>query len=1174
MYQNTSGNYDGPITSVVSPNGYWLAYTWDTSVNPPRITEVTDNAGQTVAYTYDSSGNLKTVTDPDGRVTTYGYDASNRLNSITDARGIQYLSNVYNSSNQVSSQAITGVGTYSYNYMLASLAAAAAPSVSGVVSRYFYPVSRPAPAQAQPGQVSTVQITQPDGTTRDLAFDSNGFLSSDTRAAGSAVAHSISVAMDPTPATQDLPKSASDGDGRTISTLYDSSGNELTNTYTSGGSSMSASATYKGTPFGLPDSITDADGQTWHYQYDGNGDLKSVTDPLSDSATAIYNAQGNQTQMTGPLGDVTSYGYTDGHLTSVTDAMNRVTHYVYDQEGRLVETINPDGTMTSTTYDADNQVLSTTGANGNTTSYKYDQNGNLSQVTDPKSNVTKYGYNNADQLSSVTDALGNTTTYNYYPSGELQYSIDANGNRTDYLYDSLNRLTTVQYGYTGSGSYQSQLTYQYDPATGNVDSVTDTTPGAGSVSYQYDPFDHIKTETGPGGTITYTYNPATGQVQSVTLPGQAAINYLYDNGGRLKTETQGSQQATWNYDADGRVTTETMPGGITADYTYDADSELTEIDYWYGSTFVGNVTYGYDADGRRIAEGGTLVHSLLPAAQSGNQYNTDNELTSFGGKSFTYDNDGNLLSDGTNSYSWNDRGQLASVTTPSGTDTLGYDPLGNLISTSVGGVTTTFAYQKSQLISQSSSNGTSQAFLNGPYGTLASTNTSSSGGGAVQAYLPDALQSTLALVNSSGKVQTSYSYDLFGNVTSSADASDPNPLRYTGLISGSTMPPGLQDNNARDYSPVTGRFISQDPLGMSGSGDNLYAYASGDPVDYSDRSGMEEEQLAACVIGGSFNDLVGVIDGRKNSVGDFFFGALGGCLQGLGLDVAGPGEALDSLEGGELAAEGTNGAEDTTGLGDNLTGDGTGGDGLGENACTAAEANSFPGNTLVTLADGRTAPIDKLKPGDYVKATDPATGKTAAEPVLAIIKGHKDEHFAKLAITITIGTRGAHRTGIVIATTGHSFYDQTRRDWVAAANLRPGDRLDVLGGTPAAVTAIHVYNQPEATAYNITVGTYHDYYVIAADAPILVHNCNEGNINVGGREYGIEELAQLVYQHVGAGNLENRPTYDQILEVLQRSRPERLEGQNSYQYVYKGIRVIINNDVPWRSTAYRIGGTE
>lgn len=256
-------------------------------------------------------------------------------------------------------------------------------------------------------------------------------------------------------------------------------------------------------------------------------------------------------------------------------------------------------------------------------------------------------------------------------------------------------------------------------------------------------------------------------------------------------------------------------------------AELTRADFAKGVTAGAGAKPARDlASIQHGIQGETvsLVNTVLPAAQSGSTYNADNELTSFEGKAYSYDLDGNLTSDGTSTYTWNARGQLASVATPSGTSTLGYDPTGNLISTTVGGVTTTFAYQHAQLISQSTSGGASYAFLNGPTGTLSSTNTAS---GAVQAYLPDALNSTLALVNSAGNVQASYSYDLLGNAASSAGAPDPNPLRYTGI-------------------------------------------------------------------------------------------------------------------------------EDLTTVSDDVAGDGTGYDGLGEDACTSAAANSFAGTTPVTLADGTT----------------------------------------------------------------------------------------------------------------------------------------------------------------------------------------------------------------------------
>jgi RHS repeat-associated protein len=1145
MYHNSFGSYDGPITEVVSPNGYWLSYTWDTSVNPPRITKVTDNAGQSVTYAYDASGNLHTVTDPDQQVTTYGYDSSNRLTTITDAKQITYLTNHYNSANQITSQVIAGLGTYTYNYTMASplRGQSVYPSAG---SRFLSPASPP--VREQSAQVSAVTITEPDNSTRTMSFDSNGYLSSDERAAGSASAHTIGVTMDSGATPGGLPQSVSDGDGRTISSVYDSSGDELTNTYTSGTSSVSSSATYNGTPFSLPDSVTGTDGNTWHYTYNGGGDVASVTDPLGHMASALYDAQGNQTQMTGAAGDVTKYSYTDGHLTSVTDPLGRVTQYVYDQDGRLIQTVNPDGTSTSVTYDPDNQVAATTDADGNTTHYQYDQNGNLTQVTDPKNNVTKYAYNNADQLYQVTDALGNVTTYTYYPSGQLETVTDpngaANGTETFYAYDTLNRLKTVQYGYVpATGADQSKLTYNYDPATGNVDSVTDTTTGAGSVTYAYDAFDHVKTETGPGGTITYAYDPS-GQLKTMTPPGQAVISYTYDSDGHLTKETQGSQQATWAYDPDDRLTRETLPDNITADYAYNAASELTGISYWYGSdTYLGNITYAYNVDGDRIAEGGSLVHTVLPAAQPDNVYNADNELKTFNGTAFTYDNDGNLTSDGINTYGWNDRGQLTTVTTPAGTDTLGYDPLGNMISTSTGGVTTTYAYQKSQIISESSSNGTSQDFLNGPYGTLSATSTSSAGGGAVTAYLPDALQSTLALVNAAGQLQTTYSYDLFGNATSSAGTSDPNPLRYTDLISGPTMPAGLQDNNARDYAPGLGRFISQDPIGSSGSGDNLYAYTSGDPVDGSDTSGLEEAQLAACVIGAGVNDIIGALDGRKTSLGDFFAGGLGGCAQGALMTIPGAEEALAELEGSDLAEIGGNGAEDTTEIGDNLDGDGTGGDSLGEDGCSVATGNSFAGGTRVELADGASGPISSLRPGNYVRSADLATGKTIVEPVLAVIRGHKREQVAR--VTVTVHNGKSHVTGHIITTAGHPFYDFTRRSWVNAGSLRVGDVLYSLSGSRVIVDRVRVQSE-SATMYNLTVATYHDYYVGVGRAAVLVHNAS-CPIN-GYRSHALQRMA------------ERGISEDMVEQAVATGRKVRGNMPGTYKYIGRRIWAVLNRE--------------
>ena len=1124
LYQNLFGNYDGPITQVISPNGDWLAYTWDNYDNPAVITKVTDNAGRSVTYTYDPSENLKTVTDPDGHVTTYGYNPSNELTTIKDPSGTTYLTNTYNTNGKIGSQAIAGQGTYKFSY------------------------------------ASGTSITEPDGTTRKLTYNSAGYLTSDQRALGTTAAHTIGITVNTSNAAGDLPRSVTDGLGRTISSTYDANDDELTNTYTSATSSVSSSATYNSTPYGMPDSVTDPAGQTEHFTYNSRGDLNSVTDPLGNKGTATYNVQGNQLTVATPLGNTTTNAYTGGLLTSSTDPLGRVTRVVYDQAGRPAETISPDGATSTTTYDVDNQVTSTTDADGYTTTYAYDANGNLTKVTDPMGNATSYAYNTADQLTSITDALGHVTTYNYNASGQQTSVTDPIGNKTIYTYDPLGRLTFVGYGATASGTYQSTLTYTYNATTGNLTSVADSTTGAGTITYTYDAFDHVTAEAGPGGTISYSYNLA-GQLISLTLPGQAAITYTYNAGGQVTNEVQGPQTATFEYDADGRLSIETMPDGITAAYGYDKDAEPTGITYMSGTTTVGTVTYGYDVDGRRVSEGGTLVSTLLPPPQTGNAYNSDNELTSFGGKAYTYDADGNLLSDGTRSYTWNDRGQLSSVTADSAISTLGYDALGRLISTSVGSITTTFAYEGTHLVSLTQG-GTSTQFLYGPYGVM-----SASSGTATQAYLPDALRSVLALVNSGGQITTSYSYNILGAATSSAGISDPNPIRYTGLASGPSVPAGLQDNSARDYSPATGRFISADPTGQVGSGNNLYEYVSDDPVDGSDPSGLEELQLAACAIGAVVDDVGGALDGRKHSFGDYLAGAGLGCLGGALLTIPGGEEALDLLEADELGLMGADGGEDLGIFGNDLGGDGSAEDGLGVDACETNPNSFSPGTRVMTLS-GRNKPIGDLRPGDKVRATNPVTGKTSAEPVLAVIRGYKSESFVTIIIRSVRHDRT--NTGTLVATAGHLIYDVTRHAWVAAGQLRPGDLLDTLRREHAIVISVHRHRPHYTTAYNLTIGIDHSYYVSVAGAAVLVHNDECSDLAYQAALHIQDELERGNVSHVIPGvNMEDTEAVASYLDKVMKGPAYRLpSGGEAWYDPSTKIAVIARTE--YSATAYEM----
>jgi RHS repeat-associated protein len=82
-------------------------------------------------------------------------------------------------------------------------------------------------------------------------------------------------------------------------------------------------------------------------------------------------------------------------------------------------------------------------------------------------------------------------------------------------------------------------------------------------------------------------------------------------------------------------------------------------------------------------------------------------------------------------------------------------------------------------------------------------------------------------------MQTSYTYDPYGS-TSVTGTSNGNEFQYTGREDEGN---GLYFYRARYYSPLFGRFIGEDPLGLGG-GMNFYSYALGSPTNFTDPRGL------------------------------------------------------------------------------------------------------------------------------------------------------------------------------------------------------------------------------------------------------------------------------------------------------------------------------------------------
>jgi Pretoxin HINT domain len=116
-----------------------------------------------------------------------------------------------------------------------------------------------------------------------------------------------------------------------------------------------------------------------------------------------------------------------------------------------------------------------------------------------------------------------------------------------------------------------------------------------------------------------------------------------------------------------------------------------------------------------------------------------------------------------------------------------------------------------------------------------------------------------------------------------------------------------------------------------------------------------------------------------------------------------------------------------------------------------------------------------------VLATDPATGKTSARTVTAAMS-HDDNDLLDLTIKDDAGHEGVLKT-----TDHHKIWSVTAGAWVLAKSLHNGDQLREPDGTTASVVKL-TQRPGHQNMLDLTVDQLHDFYVLAGDTSVLVHN--------------------------------------------------------------------------------------
>ncbi|WP_408328840.1 RHS repeat-associated core domain-containing protein [Paraburkholderia strydomiana] len=815
----------GAVTTVTSPNGRVLGFTSVTgSRGTPLVSRVSDPLKREVAYQYDSQDRLIQFTDAGGGVWKYGWDNQSRLASITDPLGNVQVTNTYGNggdlNDRVIAQKLADNSTFGFAYTLTG------------------------------GKVMKSEVTDRRGSIRRLEFDASGRVLRNTFPAGLDIALVQTFTYDATGRVTNLTST-----DRRYKYAYDTNGNRISEADQYGVLVTRSFDSYS-------QLLTEAQtgdpqrGVSTAYTYDSKGNLLTVTDRLGNRTTWTNDSQGRPLTVTDALKGVTKFSWTGPDLASVTDPLNRTTSYTVDAAGRVTAVRDPLGNVTRRNVDAWDRTTDITDAAGGVIHLAWDNAGRLLSQADPKGVTTRYMYNAIGRPVSRTDPLGHSETYTWNSAGQIATVTDRKGQVTTYTYDAAGRPVQTAFqpaaGMPGSRRWE----YGWDMTLNRLTGTNDFGPSTHgeteandlltSTLFYYDSvtgrFMGAMDFPTIAGRWTYRFAPDTRDVAGIDMD-RAAVDYSRDAERRvtqIQYQVNGEAPRTfsYSYDALGRRTQVTFANGLTATYTWDAASQLTGIVYKRADgSVLGDLTYGYDLAGRRTKAGGSLAKVNLPQAVNDAQYNAANQLTRWGGKTFSYDLNGNLASDGVNRYGWDGQDLLSQIS-GGATASFSYDMFGRRRNSTVNGHGMQTSWIENELNLLIPDGDWSQRIrVFSPYaesGPDELTYRRIGDDASRDRYvLRDANNNVIALTDANQQSQTQYSYEPYGG-TSQAGVDDPNPQQFTGRENDGT---GLYYYRSRYFSPQTGRFISEDPIGWASGQTNAYAYGGGNPVQFTDPFG-------------------------------------------------------------------------------------------------------------------------------------------------------------------------------------------------------------------------------------------------------------------------------------------------------------------------------------------------
>ncbi|WP_371660652.1 HYD1 signature containing ADP-ribosyltransferase family protein [Streptomyces sp. NBC_00280] len=823
-------------------------------------TTVTNALGHATVTDYAPAwGMSKGQTDPNGKRTDLAYDAMGRLTSVwladrTTAQtpSIKYSYNVRKDKvTSIKTEKIEIDGSYGAEYQLYD-------------------------AFLRPRQIQT---EGPDGTrmVADTWYDGTGNVkkTNATYNAADAAADELLLVSNGQVGQQSLMEY--DGLGRPTAQILAVGGGEQWRTTTT----YNGELTSVDPPVGGVPTTTITDGQ---------GNVSEIRHYRGASPGA------------GVPYDSTKYTFTaSGQLETVTDAKGNVWRYEYDQLGRKKTSIDPDAGTSRVEYDELDRPIVAYDARNKKSSTVYDSLGRVQTTWQGDANtgtkLTETKYDKAGWLGQAYGFLSYTSPTEYFATAiqsmdefyrplKTAYQVPASQGSLagTYVYtSSYNRDGTLQStGLPAIGDLPAEvLTYTYDSLqrpmtmTGTTPYVTNTVYSGKSLLQQ------LELNTGSGKKVwqTYSYEKGTDRltrsvvdVYGGTAPAKDS-RYSYDQAGNVLSIADTANSASpdmqcFAYDDRQRLKDAWTPAatatsaagmGTRGSAIPVEGSGPTACDSAAGTGSLGGPapywkSYETDAIGNRLSD--TVHDTGLDATKNitrSYEYGTagtlgdgphqvtkivENTPTGDRQSSYEYDDAGNTtkrtIGGDAQSLFWNDQGKLGEATEANGSKTsYVYDGSGNRLVRKTSSDTTVYLPGTELKLS---ADGTKKEATR--YYDYAGQSVAVRTAAKVSFVASDHHGTGEVAIDSATGAISQRRFDPFGVDRGEKTGVWPGEKGYVGgTIDAST---GLTHLGAREYDSAIGKFISVDPIidYTQPQQINGYAYANNSPVTHADPSGM------------------------------------------------------------------------------------------------------------------------------------------------------------------------------------------------------------------------------------------------------------------------------------------------------------------------------------------------